>query len=129
MEKSCWRVGKNEEQLPQKTVVRLSANSWPTVGQQSDDSRTIVRRQSTDSRPTVVYRLLRKSSAGTRPTVGCLSADCRLTVGRMSVICWPSVGSEPLSNTRKASARREEHCISMRNETFALEFAILFWFF
>ena len=33
-------------------------------------------------RPTVVYRLLRKSSANSRPTVG-----------RMSVICWPSTHS------------------------------------
>ena len=57
------------------------------------------------------------------------SADCRPTVGSMSVICWPSVGWEPLSNTRKASARREEHCISTRNETFSLESTILFRFF
>ena len=63
------------------------------------------------------------------PTVGQQSADCRPTVGSMSVICWPSVGWEPLSNTRKASARREEHCISTRNETFSLESAILFRFF
>ena len=80
-------------------------------------------------RPTVVYRLLRKSSANSQPTVGRLSADCRPTVGSMSVICWPSVGWEPLSNTRKASAHREEHCISTRNETFSLESTILFRFF
>ena len=79
-------------------------------------------------RPTVVYRLLRKSSANSRPTVGRLSADCRPTVGSMSVIGWPSVGWEPLSNTRKASTRREEHCISTRNETFSLESTILFRF-
>ena len=42
--------------------------------------------------PTVVYRLLRKSSANSRPTVGHLSADCLLTVGSMLVICRPSVG-------------------------------------
>ena len=71
-------------------------------------------------------RLLRKSSANSRPTVGRLSADCRPTVGSMLVICRPSVGWEPLSNSRKASARREEHCISTRNETFSLESAILF---
>ena len=82
-------------------------NCQPTVGQQSADSW-----------PTVVYCLLRKSSANSRPTVG-----------SMSVICWPSVGWEPLSNTRKASARREEHCISTRNETFSLKSAILFRFF
>ena len=82
-------------------------NCQPTVGQQSADSW-----------PTVVYCLLRKSSANSRPTVG-----------SMSVICWPSVGWEPLSNTRKASARREEHCISTRNETFSLESTILFRFF
>ena len=80
-------------------------------------------------RPTVVYRLLRKSSANSQPTVGRLSADCRPTVGSMSVICWPSVGWEPLSNTRKASTHREEHCISTRNETFSLESTILFRFF
>ena len=95
------------EKMKNSSPKKLSADCWPTVG-----------RQSTDSRPTVVYRLLRKSSAGSRPTVG-----------RLSVICWPSVGWEPLSNTRKASARREEHCISTRNETFSLESAILFWFF
>ena len=94
---------------------------------------------SADCWPTVVYHLLRKSSANSQPTVGRLSADCRPTVGSMSVICWPSVGRllvdslpigwEPLSNTRKALARREEHCISTRNETFSLESAILFMFF
>ena len=57
------------------------------------------------------------------------SADCRPTVGSMSVICWPSVSWEPLSNTRKASTRREEHCILTRNETFSLESTILFRFF
>ena len=127
-------LGKNEEQLPQPTVGRLSANSRPTVGRQSADSWLLA-----NCRPTVVYLLLRKSSANSRPTVGRLSADCRPTVGSMSVICWPSVGRllvnsrpigwEPLSNTRKALARREEHCISTRNETFSLESAILFMFF
>ena len=57
------------------------------------------------------------------------SADCWPTVGSMSVICRPSVGWEPLSNSRKASARREENCISTRNGTFSLESAILFRFF
>ena len=47
-------VGKSEEQLPQKTVGQPLA----------------------DSRPTVVYRLLRKYSANSRPTVGRLSANC-----------------------------------------------------
>ena len=73
---SCTAIGKNEEQLPQKTVGRLLANSWPTV-----------RRQLTDSRPTVVYRLLRKSSAGSRPTVGRLSADCWPHVSNLLAKC------------------------------------------
>ena len=30
-------LGISEEQLPQKTVSRLSANCWPTVGRQLDD--------------------------------------------------------------------------------------------
>ena len=34
--------GKNEEQLPQKTVGRLLANSRPTVGQRLANSRTTV---------------------------------------------------------------------------------------
>ena len=93
-------------------------NCRPTVG-----------RQSANCWLTVVYRILRKSSANSRPTVGRLSADCWLTVGSMSVICWQSVGWEPLSNTRKASPCREEHCISTRNETFSLESAILYRFF
>ena len=68
--------GKNEEQLPQKTVGRLLANSRTTVDRQSDDSR-----------PTVVYHLLRKSSAGSRPTVGRLSADCWPHVGNLLAKC------------------------------------------
>ena len=39
--------GKNEERLPQETVGRLLVNSRPTDG-----------RQSADSWPTVIYRLL-----------------------------------------------------------------------
>ena len=89
-----WVMGKSEEQLPQKTVGQLLA----------------------DSRLTVVYRLLRKYSANSRPNVGRMLAVCRPTVDSMSVICWPSVGWEPLSNTRKASARMEVHCISTWNE-------------
>ena len=73
---------------------------------------------SADCWPTVVYHLLRKSSASSR-----------LTVGRMSVICWPSVGWEPLSNTRKASARREEHCISTRKKLSHLSPPYCFGFF
>ena len=95
---------------------KLSADCWSTVS-----------RQSANCWPTVVYRLLRKSSATSRPTVNRLSADCWQHVGNL--ICWPSVGWEPLPNTRKASARREEHRISMQNETFSLESTILFRFF
>ena len=63
--------GKNEEQLPQKTVGRLLADSRLTVGRQSTDSR---------------------------PTVGRLSADCRLPPStkifcRQSADCWPHVGN------------------------------------
>ena len=79
---------------------------------------------SADCRPTVGQQL-----ANSRPTVGRLSADRRPTVGSMSVICWPSFGWEPLSKTRKASARREEDCISTQKETFSLESAILLRFF
>ena len=89
-------MGKSEEQLPQKTVGRLSFTAF--------------------------YENI-------LPTVGRLLAVCRPTVDSMSVICWPSVGWEPLSNTRKASARMEVHCISTRNETFSLESAILSRFF
>ena len=95
---------------------KLSADCWSTVSWQSANCW-----------PTVVYRLLRKSSATSRPTVNRLSADCWQHVGNL--ICWPSVGWEPLPNTRKASARREEHRISMQNETFSLESTILFRFF
>ena len=86
---------------------KLSANSRPAVG-----------RQLANCQLTAVYRLLWKSSANSRPTVG-----------SMSVICWPSVGWEPLSNSRKVSACREEHCILTRNETSSLESAISFRFF
>ena len=68
-------------------------------------------------RPTVIYCLLSKSSANSRPTVG-----------SMSLICLPSVGWEPLSNIRKALVHREEHSISTQNEIFSLESAILFRF-
>ena len=44
-------IGKSEEQLPQKTVGRLSVNSQPTVGQQLSNSRPTV--FSANSRPTV----------------------------------------------------------------------------
>ena len=118
-------MGKNEEQLPKKTVGRLLANSRPTVGRQSANCGPTVGRESANCRPTVIYRFYENLL----PVVGRMLAVCRPTVGRMSVICRPSVGWEPLSNTRKASARREEHCISTRNETFSLESAILFWFF
>ena len=66
---------KSEEQLPQKTVGRL------TVG-----------RPLTNSWPTVVYRLLRKFFANSRLTVGRLLADCWPTVSSMSVMCQLSVG-------------------------------------
>ena len=90
--------GKNEEQLPQ-----------PTVGPMLADCRLppftkIFCQQSADCWPTVVYHLLRKSSANSRPTVGRLSfttfyenllptvgrllAVCRLTVGRLLAACW-----------------------------------------
>ena len=91
----------------------------------SGSTNVTVGRLLADCRPTVVYRFYENLL----PVVGRLLAVCRPTVGRMSVICRPSVGWEPLSNTRKASARKEEHCISTRNETFSLESAILFWFF
>ena len=55
------RLGKNEEQLPQKTVGRLWANSRPTVGRQSANSWPTVGRQ----------------SANCWPIVGQLSADGR----------------------------------------------------
>ena len=106
------------EKVNNSSPKKLSANSWPTVGRLSFTAfyKNLL--------PTV-GRLL----AVCRPTVGRLSLNCRPTVGSMSVICWPSVGWEPLSNTRKASARREEHCISTWNETLSLESAILFRFF
>ena len=91
LSKSQSGFGKNEEQLPQKTVGRLLANSRPTVGQQSDrqsdDSRPTVGQLLADCRPTVVHRLLRKSSAGSRPTVGRLSADCWPHVGNLLAKC------------------------------------------
>ena len=74
-------VGKNEEQLPQPTVGRLSANGRPTVGQQPADSWPTVDRLSF----TAFYENL-------LPTVGQLLAVCRPTVGSMSVICWQHVG-------------------------------------
>ena len=100
-------VGKIEEQLPQKTVGRQLANCWPTVGQLSADCH-----------------LLPFTKIFCQQLV-----DCRPTVGSMSVICWPIISWEPLLNTRKALARREEHCISTRNETLSLESTILFRFF
>ena len=65
-------IGKNEEQLPQKTVGRLLANSRTTVDRQSDDSRPTVDRQSANCWPTVG-----RLSCNCWPTVGRLSADCR----------------------------------------------------
>ena len=110
------------------TVDRQSANSWPTVGRQSTDSRPTVGRLLADCWPTVGRLSFTAFYENRLPAVGRLLTVCRPTVGRMSVICWPSVGWEPLSKTRKASARREEHCISTRNETFSLEFAIVLVF-
>ena len=69
------------------TVGRQSADSRPTIGRQLDDSRTTVGRQSANCWPTVVYRLLRKSSASSRPTVGRLSAACRPHVGNLLAKC------------------------------------------
>ena len=109
-----WRTAPQKNCQP--TVGRQSANCSPTVGQLFADSRPTVGRLSF----TAFYE-------NRLPTVGRLLAVCRPTVGSMSVICWPSV--ESLSNTRKASARREEHCLSTRNETFSLASAILFRFF
>ena len=139
MERGTWSTtkvkqcnkkrGKSEEQLPQKPagrlLAKLSANSWPTaaVGRQS------AKNLSDDCWPTVGRLSFTAFYKNLLPTVGQLLAVCRPTVGSMSVICWPSVGWEPLSNTRKASARREEHCISTRDETFSLKSAILFRFF
>ena len=139
MERGTWSTtkvkqcnkkrGKSEEQLPQKPagrlLAKLSANSWPTaaVGRQS------AKNLSDDCWPTVGRLSFTAFYKNLLPTVGQLLAVCRPTVGSMSVICWPSVGWEPLSNTRKASARREEHCISTRNETFSLESTVLFRFF
>ena len=106
------------EKVNNSSPKKPSADCWPTVGQRLANSWPTAGRLSFTS----FYENL-------LPTVGRLLAVCRATVGSMSVICWPSVGWEPLSNTRKASARREEHCISTRNETFSLESAILFRFF
>ena len=93
---------------------------------------------SADSRPTVAdcWPTVGRQSAHSRPTVGPQSANCWPIVGQLSANCWQHVGNllakcrlRTLSNTRKVSARREEHCISMRNESFSLESAILFRFF
>ena len=89
-----------------------------TVGQQSADCRPTVGQLSADYHLPPFTKIFCQQSA-----------DCWPTVGSMSVICWPSVGWEPLSNARKASAYREEHCISTQNETFSLESTILFRFF
>jgi len=75
--------GKSEEQLPQKTVGRLLANSRPTVGRQSDNCWPIVGQLSADCR----LPLLRKSSASSPPTVGRLSADCWPHVGNLLAKC------------------------------------------
>ena len=84
--------------------------------------------QSANSRPTVGRLSFTTFYENLLPTVGRLSADCWQHVGNLLAKCRP-IGWEPLSNTRKALARREEHCISTRNETFSLESAILFMFF
>ena len=83
---------------------KLLADCWPTVG-----------RQSTDSRPTVVYRLLRKSSAGSRPTVGRLSADCRPTVGRL-----PHVGNL-LAKCRLRALVKYQKSLSSQGRTLHIE--------
>ena len=99
--------GTERPKVKNSSPKNVSVDCWSTVGQLSF---------------TAFYENL-------LPTVGRQTANSRPTVGSMSVICWPSVGWEPMSNTRKASARREEHCISTRNETFSLESTALFRFF
>ena len=80
--------------------------------------------QSADCRLPPFTKIFCQQSADCWQHVGNLLAKCRPTVGRQSAD-W----LRALSNTRKALARREEHCISTRNETFSLESAILFMFF
>ena len=75
------------EKMKNSSPKKLLADCWPTVGRLLANSQMTVDRQSTDSRPTVVYRLLRKSSAGSRPTVGSLSADCWPHVGNLLAKC------------------------------------------
>ena len=69
------------EKMKNSSPKKLSADCWPTVGRQLDDSRTTVGRQSDDS----------------RPTVGQLLTDCRLPpftqiFCQQSADCWPFVG-------------------------------------
>ena len=54
--------------------------------------RPTVDQQSANCRSTVVYRLLRKSSAKSRPTVGRLSADSWQHVGNVN--CWYTAGRQ-----------------------------------
>ena len=56
-------------------------NSFPK------NCRPTVDQQSAYNWPTVIYCLLRKSSANSRPTVGRLSADCWPFVGRLLAAC------------------------------------------
>ena len=86
------------EKVKNSSPKKLSADCWPTV-----------RRQSTDSRPTVVYRLLRKSSAGSRPTVGRLSADC-----------WPHVGNL-LAKCRLRTLVEYQKSLSSQGRTFHID--------
>ena len=78
------KSGKNEEQLPQPTVGRLSANSRPTVGQQPADSWPTVGRLLANCRLPPFTKIFCQKSADCWQHVGNLLAKCRLTVGRQS---------------------------------------------
>ena len=100
-------MGKSEEQLPQKTVGRLLANSRPAVGQQLADSWTTVGRQSTDSRPTVGRLSFTAFSPSSRPTVGRLSAHCWPHVGNLLVENPCRIPEKPQLAGKNIAYRRE----------------------
>ena len=98
------------EKVKNSSPKKLSANCRPTLSWLL-----------TNSRLTVGGLSFTAFCENFLPTVGWLLVVCRLTVGSMSVMCQLSVGWEHLLNARKASACREEHCISMQNGPFSLE--------
>ena len=84
--------GKNEEQLPQPTVGRLSANSRPTVGWLLANCWPTVDQLSADCHLPPFTKIFCQQLADCWPFVGRLSSNCWQHVGNLLVNCRLTVG-------------------------------------